>query len=827
MTDDIRVHDGVWLVHGQLDPDVQRDRVSTEQPPLRLVIQDVVPGGAEPDWSVLLRDEVAAARADTVPARAVLARLADDRFLVVVVTTASLAPDAVLRWLLDPATRFPVACEENPGPQVQAPPVTEVPAALDRGSSSSGSAGTVYRSAANLVGRLRSVGVPETAVLAAGVTLLLHRYGGPAANTVVVDGTPPAAVRLDVVERERGGEFLGRAGRAVRAGAPTSPHAEGAVAVGCAGRTVPDSIGGYRVASLRLPGGIAHHQLAVLFDGDRLRIDHDAQRYGRDTVETFADRLLAVLGALLADAPVQGITGLTERELSDVDGWSRGTARVVDDVCLHTLVTRVAARAPGRPAVLCGGTELTYGELEARATAVAHRLRAEGVRPGDHVGLLAARAAVSVGAMLGVLKAGAAFVPIDPAFPPERVRHILLDSGARALLADRTLTAAPPVPVLPVEPPAGAPGDAVTVRVSADDTAYLVYTSGSTGSPKGIAVHHGAIVASTVARQTGTAPPERELVLPALCFDGAYGGLFWALTTGGTVVLPTDTEVHDPAALAALLDRALVTHIHAVPSQYDLVLRVATPAALARLRSVSLGGEPLPPRLVAQHLLDCPDAELFNDYGPTECAVWATTQPCGLEEALGGDIPIGGPVANYRVHVLDPLLRPAPPGVPGEIYLGGPGVALGYHGKPALTAERFLPDPAGAGTRLYRTGDRGAWSPDGRLRISGRTDDQVKVRGFRIELREVAAAVRAHPSVADCVVLLRGEAGTEWLDAFVEPLAEVTEAELRRAVAATLPHYMRPDRFTLLPALPRTPGGKLDMPALRAIDPAAPRGRCR
>jgi acyl-coenzyme A synthetase/AMP-(fatty) acid ligase len=233
---------------------------------------------------------------------------------------------------------------------------------------------------------------------------------------------------------------------------------------------------------------------------------------------------------------------------------------------------------------------------------------------------------------------------------------------------------------------------------------------------------------------------------------------------------------------------------------------------------VSLGGEPLPPRLVARHLLDCQEAALFNDYGPTECAVWATTHRCGLEEAMGGDIPVGGPVANYRVHVLDLLLRPAPPGVPGEVYLGGPGVAQAYHGKPVLTAARFLPDPFGTGGRLYRTGDRGAWSAHGRLRISGRTDDQVKVRGFRIELREVAAAIRDHPSVADCAVLLRGEAGAEWLDAFVEPSADVTRAELRQAVAAALPHYMRPERFTLLPSLPRTPGGKLDMQALRAID---------
>jgi amino acid adenylation domain-containing protein len=820
VSDDFRVREGVWLVDGELDPDALRVRVAAERPPLRLVTQGLAADSTAADWSRLVRDEVAAARADTVPARALLARLADHRFLVGVVTAPGLAPEAVLRWLLDPATAFPVPGDGGPAPARTAP-VTEVPAALGRGRSSCGSAVTVYRQAAALAARLRSADAPETAVLAAGVVLLLHRHGGPAANTLVVDGPAPVAVGVAVDERERGGEFVRRAGKAVADGTAVHPLAPARIAVGLVDRAAPEPVGAHRAVAVRLPDGVAHHELAVLLDGDRLRIDHDAERYGPEAVATFADRLLTVLAALLDDAPVHAVTGLTGRELAAVDRWSHGVDRRVDDVCLHTLVARVAARGPGRPAVLCGDTELTYGELDARATRLANLLRAEGVAPGERVALLAARAADSVVAMLGVLKAGAAFVPVDPAFPPDRVRHVLLDAGVRVLLADRPIAPPPPVRVLPLTAPAEATGGAaagpVTVPVSPDDTAYLVYTSGSTGTPKGIAVQHRAIVASTTARQACGAPPEGDLVLPALCFDGAYGGLFWALTTGGTAVLPTDAEAHDPAALAAVLDRAPVTHVHAVPSQYDLVLRVASPAALARLRAVSLGGEPLPPRLVARHLLDCPDTALFNDYGPTECAVWATTQRCELAEAVSGDIPVGGPVANYRAHVLDPLLRPVPPGVTGEIYLGGPGVALAYHGRPGLTAERFLPDPSAPGARLYRTGDRGRWTPDGRLRLTGRTDDQVKVRGFRIELREVAAAVRAHPSVTDCAVLVRGGAGTERLEAFVELGTDVPAADLRRAVAAALPHYMRPDRFVVLPALPRTPGGKLDVQALRAI----------
>ncbi|WP_199443695.1 amino acid adenylation domain-containing protein [Umezawaea beigongshangensis] len=817
MSDEDHLVEGLWLVHGELDVDSLRARVAEERPPLRLVTQDVAPGGTESDWSHLLRHEVAAARADTTSARVLLARVAEDRFLVGVVTAPTLAPDAVLRWLLDPTASFPAGDDGWTGADVPAPPVVDVPAALERGPSSSGSSASVHRLAAAVVSRLRSAGLQETAVLAAGVALLLHRCGGPAANDLVVTGPEPVAIGLRVAERERGGEFVRRAEKAIADGVPVHPLTRAVIAVGRSAPVEPELIGAHRVSPVRVPGGGALHELVVLLDGDRLRIDHDAGRYGQEAVETFADRLVTVLDALLDDVPVRAVTGLTERERTDVDRWSRGATHPVEDTCLHSLVARWSARTPDAPAVLCGDTVLTYRELDAGAERLAGVLRARGVLPGDRVGLLAERAADSVTAMLGVLKAGAAFVPIDPAFPPDRVRHVLLDSGAGVLLAHRRPDPVPPVPVLSLADQTGATGVAADVPTFPDDTAYVVYTSGSTGTPKGIAVHHRAIVASTSARQAGTSPPERDLVLPALCFDGAFGGLFWTLTTGGTAVLPTEAEAHDPGALAALLDRAHVTHVHAVPSQYDLLLRVAAPEALARLRAVSLGGEPLPPRLVARHLLDCPDSALFNDYGPTECAVWATTQRCGLAEVTSGDVPVGGPVAGYRAHVLDPLLRPVPPGVTGEIYLGGPGVALGYHGNPSLTAERFLPDPLEPGARLYRTGDRGRWSPDGRLRITGRVDDQVKVRGFRIELREVAAAVRAHPSVADCAVLLRGDAGTEQLDAFVEPCAEVTEADLRRAVAAVLPGYMRPDRFTLLPALPRTPGGKLDVRALREI----------
>ncbi|MGA5552357.1 amino acid adenylation domain-containing protein [Streptomyces pseudogriseolus] len=819
---------GCWVVEGPLDPGTLRVRIAGGGLDVPLTV--LGPGSVGTDraeWGELIREEAAAAEAEPGPARVLLARLGAERSLLVVVTEDALPPAAVMRWLLTDEAPFPAAVGARSeglsrsavGPEDgQAGAAERGPSGLpDGGDRASGYARTVRVPAGRAAARLRSAGVPVETSLAVALAVLRVRCGGSPGTGIVVASDAPVAVTPRVAESASGTVALRAGGHALASGVPVHPGFHAALAVAPCGVTEPERAGACTASAVRPPDAVAHHGLLVLLEDDQVRMDYDTGLYEDDAVATFAARLLAVLEQLLDDRPVYGIVGAGAAERAALAEWSRGAEGAVPAVCLHTLVEEHAVRTPDAPAVLCGETELTYRRLDEDANRVARLLRAAGVGPGGLVALLTERAAWSVTAMLGVLKAGAAYVPVEPTYPPERVRRILDDSGAVVLLAGQEPEYAVPVPVLLGDEAAGLPGTPLGVPVAPDDLAYVIYTSGSTGTPKGIGVHHRAIVASTAARAVAGPPPGRDLVLPPLCFDGAAGGMFWALTSGGAVVLPTEQEAHDPMALRKLLESAAVTHVHAVPSHYRIVLQVAGREALARLSMVAVGGEPLGPEIVAEHLRLCPQAPLFNDYGPTECAVWATTHRCGPAEAAGAGIPIGRPVPGYQAYVLDGGLRPVPPGVPGEIWLGGPGVARGYHGRAALTAERFLPDPYRPGGRLYRTGDRGLWGQDGRLRILGRVDHQVKVRGFRIELGEVEAAVRRHPAVSECAVLLRQDGAAEQLVAFVVLGSRVTVPELQRKIAESIPEQMRPHRIAIVPRLPRTPGGKVDALALRTL----------
>ncbi|HEX6340513.1 amino acid adenylation domain-containing protein [Umezawaea sp.] len=831
MPDPTRLTDRSWLVLGDLDLTSTRARLAAAHPVLRVTGYDFSAPPHEPVaeldadeqasacWGELVRAEVEAAVVDPAPARLAVARLARDRHLAVVVTRGGLDPRTVLGWALDP-DHHDVPAQSTGERGLPVLPAVELPAAL-RGGQPSGSASTLRRPCGQAPAEFAAaLGVSEEAVLTTAVAVLLARYRGLPTVDLLVTTPSPVLVPVLVEDHRRASELVRIVHNGLLNGIPVPPSAGAAVAVGRHRDTAPEAVGRFAVTPVRVADGRAEHELSfALTDDGTLRVDHDAGLFETRAVFTAANRLLAVLAGITSDERVGDIGALTPAERDEVDTWSRGEHRQVEDTCLHTLVERHAAATPAAVAVVCGGVELTYGELDARANGVAHRLLGLGIGAGDLVAVLADRAAEPIVAMLGVLKAGAAYVPVEPSYPPERIRHVLDDSGARVVVAHRPFDA--PIPVLPLADRADGPRHDPAVAVDPGDLAYLIYTSGSTGVPKGVAVSHRSIVVSTHARGIGGPPPERDLVTMPLCFDGAAGGLYWTLTGGGTVVLPTEAEAHDLLALRALLLRDPVTHVHSVPSHYGLVLQAAAGAGLEHLRLVSVGGEPMPPKLVAWHLLDCPEAVLLNDYGPTECAVWATAHRCGFAEATGAKIPIGGPLPNYRVHVLDARLRPAPPGLAGEIYIGGPAVARGYHRRPGPTAERFLPDPFGApGERIYRTGDRGLWSAEGELHIIGRVDNQVKLRGFRVELGEIEAAVRNHRSVADCAVTVRtGGNGVDQVLAFVaSPDPGLTDGDLRDEVARLLPAYMHPDRFVVLPRLPRGPSGKVDAQVLRTFD---------
>jgi amino acid adenylation domain-containing protein len=493
--------------------------------------------------------------------------------------------------------------------------------------------------------------------------------------------------------------------------------------------------------------------------------------------------------------------------------------------CLHDLVGAQAAATPGRLAVICGEDQLTYAALHHRATALAAELRTAGTRPETPVAVAADRSVHALVAILAVLYAGGAYLPLDPTYPPERLRYTLADSGAIAITGTPQATttlhqAAPGLPVITI--PATDPATPITLEpapVTPDNLAYLIYTSGSTGRPKGVAVTHRNIVASTTARWTYPDPGIDLLTLP-LTFDAAGGGLYWMWTRGGTVALPTEEENRDPRLMARLVHRIPITHINSMHAHYGLILDTTAPADLSHLRYVDVGGEPLPPALVAEHHRRTPDALLCNCYGPTEATIWATTHTTSPADGQNRTVPIGTPIPNTTTYILDTHLNPVPPGTPGELYIGGPAITRGYHHQPALTAQRYLPDPytTTPGGRLYRTGDRARQHPDGTIDYLGRTDHQIKIRGFRVELPEIENTLLQHPLITQAIVTHHPTPqGTPRLTAHIVTQGALAEASLREWLAERLPPFMRPT-ITMVPTLPRAANGKVDRARLADRD---------
>ncbi len=506
----------------------------------------------------------------------------------------------------------------------------------------------------------------------------------------------------------------------------------------------------------------------------------------------------------------------------------------------HHLIEAQAARTPGAVAIASGDRSLTYRELDARANRLAQRLRGLGVGPESLVGLCVERSArMSVG-LLGVLKAGAAYVPIDPAFPSARIALMLEDAQPEVIVTEANLVESLPtgdaeVVCLDSEWPTLAEGAdaAPAVAVSAENLAYVIYTSGSTGRPKGVQVTHGALTnfLTSMADLLGVTDRDALLAVTTLSFDIAALEMFLPLAVGGRIEIVPREVAADGVRLAARLAKGDITMLQATPATWRLLLEggwKGTPNL-----AILCGGEALP-RALADRLVDKGRA-VWNLYGPTETTIWSS-----LAKVEPGDAPItiGRPIARTQLYVLDARLRPVPVGVTGELYIGGAGVARGYYIRPGLTAERFLPDPFGkaAGGRIYRTGDLARWRSDGALECLGRADQQVKIRGFRVELGEIEAALAAHPAVREAAVVAREDAtGEQALVAYVSAREGQTlaVADLRRALGEALPEYMVPSAFVTLDALPLTPNGKVDRNALpapeesrgdRGFDYVPPRG---
>jgi amino acid adenylation domain-containing protein len=529
-------------------------------------------------------------------------------------------------------------------------------------------------------------------------------------------------------------------------------------------------------------------------DALELMVEYASHLFDR----AYAECLLEHLEALLDDAasdPARRISALnvlsTREERMLLEEWSTGPATMVADDFVDGLIQAEARRAPGAIALRANGRAITYAELDARANALANRLLALGVGPGQCVGVYADRSAELVIGVIGVLKAGGAYVPLDPAWPRDRLRFIVDDTRAGVVVAQRGIAggaawlagrivdvdAADPLPIPSMVPsPTRSPAD----------TAYVIHTSGSTGRPKGVPVTHASLVHSTAARrQHYGAGPERFLLLSSFAFDSSVAGIFWTLCTGGTLVLPAPRVEQDIDQLVRLISAERITHTLCLPTLYALILEHGDPAHMTSLQTVIVAGEACAPGLARRHHEVLPHAKLHNEYGPTEATVWSTvfTVP---RDFTGSRVPIGRPTAGTRVYVLDAHRRPVPIGVPGELFIGGRGIAREYLQRPEETAYRFVDDPFAEGSRLYRTGDRVRWLGDGTLDFLGRIDRQVKIRGYRIEPAEIESVLLDHPAVHDCVVVMDDRAvdDSAGVDSLVAALVALGEDEAGRLLDA-------------------------------------------
>jgi len=577
--------------------------------------------------------------------------------------------------------------------------------------------------------------------------------------------------------------------------------------------------------------------LSLWETGDRIvgGVTYATALFERVTIERWLGYLRRVLGEMVADdgRRVERLAIVPAEERSRLlEEWNATEAAYPRDLCIHQLFERQAERAPNATAVVFGGESLTYAELDRRANRLAHHLVEMGVGPDVRVAICIERGPEMVIGILAVLKAGGAYVPLDPAHPEDRLRYMLEDSRPAALLTSAALRDTPPldtlfreagVPVLALDADAAAwahrPETApAPIGLTPDHLAYTIYTSGSTGRPKGVMNHHRGVVnlLLSLARTIGAGEGDRLLAVTTLSFDIAALEIHLPLLCGAEVHLLPDAAAADPALLAEAIEAAGVTLMQATPATWRLLVDSGW-RGRPGLRALC-GGEALPAELAARVAERV--GALWNVYGPTETTIWSTVEavtPASLETAV--HVSIGTPVANTRVYVLDRMGEPAPVGVVGELCIGGDGVARGYRDRPELTAERFVADPFGreAGARMYRTGDLARWRPEGRLEFVGRTDFQVKVRGFRIEPGEIEARLAEHPGVRETVVVAREDApGEKRLVAYVVGAETAGADVLRSHLAETLPEYMVPSAYVRLERLPLTPNGKVDRKALPA-----------
>jgi amino acid adenylation domain-containing protein len=569
-------------------------------------------------------------------------------------------------------------------------------------------------------------------------------------------------------------------------------------------------------------------------DGERLAVSlaFDPARHRRETIEGLAEGLRRVLATAAADpsAALGAIGLLSERERVRLLEDFNDTAATVPPECVHELFAQHARSTPERTAVTDGERSLTYGQLDASANRLAHRLRAAGVGPDVAVGLCTDRSVETIVGLLGILKAGGAYVPLHHEHPPARLCGQLAAAGAATVVTQEPLLerlGGFDAEVVCLDRDRAElerePAVALESGTGHGQRAYVIFTSGSTGTPKGVEVTHGNLAnyAADIARRLGAAEERLSFALvTSVSTDLGNTSVFGALCSGGTLVLVSPAAAGDPGALAALMMATPVDVLKITPSHLGALLAAGDARVLPR-RQLVLGGERAGWDLV-ERVRALSDCAILNHYGPTETTVGSCTFAVGAGpgEFEPASVPIGSPISNTSCYVVDAGGAPVPVGVTGRLLIGGAGVARGYAGEPELTAERFLADLfAGDGARVYDTGDLARWLGDGTLEFMGRVDEQVKIRGYRVEPAEVEVALRSHPQVREAVVTVRsGTAADAQLIAYCVLDGTVGERELRAHLADWVPGYMLPAAIVILDALPQTPSGKVDRLALP--DPA-------
>lgn len=725
-----------------------------------------------------------------------------------------------------------------------------------------------------------SMGVSEEVVLLTALFAVLWRYTGrmPVVVDVRTDGRGldelsgaigpyardlPVQASTDASSTFR--ELAGRVAEAVASGREWEHvyrrdllprHAEGAVLpespfafeYGAAPAVVGSDVT-FRVSGQEAGRGDHRLRLACWRRDVGLILDwvFDPDRMDAEYVEGMSRAFDSVLGAAVSNVDAR----VTELPLLDEEGRrslvedANDTRRAYPtDRLIHDFIEGQARERPDAPAVEMDGSVLTYGDLDRRANRLAHHLGGLGVGPGTLVAILAERSFEMVEAVLAVLKAGGGYVPLSPTYPPERLAFIMEQTQAPVVIATdgvEDLLPETPARIVRMDEELARELEAHSEQsldraATPDDVAYVIYTSGSTGQPKGVVVTHRTFVISNEARVEYYGPGEgRFLLLSPFAFDSSIVGLFWTLTGGGTLCLIAEDSQRDVGELCRVIDEGAVTHTLTLPSFYDMIITHGEVERLRSLETVVVAGEACPLTMVRRHKEALPGTGLFSEYGATETTIWSSAYDC-LEQTID-TAPLGRPIANCEMYVLDEDLQPLPIGVPGEVHFGGAILARGYWNRPDLTEERFVPSPFrdDPDARLYKSGDLARWLPGGDLEFLGRVDNQVKIRGFRVELEEIEVILGTHPDLAEVAVAARS--ASEWdrgneegessptakrLVAYVVPRSAPgpSSSELRDYLASRVPSYMVPSAFLHLEGLPRTPNGKLDRDALPPVDPA-------